>query len=219
MPGFAEAATFLDAYGNRAHLVSQTKPRGRLIVRSTGIVETIDKAGVIGRLECDPPPALFRRADRAHQARRRSCSTASPTAGGRIALLHELMARVHEVLGGAVADRSRDGEQEQSQGSDRPPTAARPRLHRRGPRARHPRPLRHRLSAATRAPPASTPGPKPGTRPGLDRLRPDAQPLPRRTATSGSPRGSTPSARCRSARCPAGPGCRTRRWRSSRGND
>ncbi|HZY68832.1 MAG TPA: transglutaminase N-terminal domain-containing protein, partial [Devosia sp.] len=61
MPGFADAATFRDAYGNRAHLVSQAKPGERLVIKVSGLVETTDKAGVLGRLDYDPPPAIFRR--------------------------------------------------------------------------------------------------------------------------------------------------------------
>ena len=61
MPGFAEGATFRDGFGNRAQLVSQVKPDPEMIVTVSGTVETIDKAGVLGRLEYDPMPAMFRR--------------------------------------------------------------------------------------------------------------------------------------------------------------
>ncbi|MGN6683762.1 MAG: transglutaminase N-terminal domain-containing protein, partial [Devosia sp.] len=61
MPGFADAATFRDGFGNRAQLVSLVKPDAELVVVVSGAVETMDKAGVLGRLEYDPPPAMFRR--------------------------------------------------------------------------------------------------------------------------------------------------------------
>ena len=42
MPGFAEAATFRDGFGNKAHLVSQAQRGETLVVKVTGTVETID---------------------------------------------------------------------------------------------------------------------------------------------------------------------------------
>jgi len=65
MPGFAEGATFRDGFGNRAQLVSQVKPDTEMVVTVSGAVETIDKAGVLGRLEHDPMPAMFRRQPKA----------------------------------------------------------------------------------------------------------------------------------------------------------
>src|SRR5579871_6117712 len=61
MPGFADAPTFRDGFGNKAHVVSQTRPEPEIVVAVSGVVETTDKAGVLGRLEYDPMPALFRR--------------------------------------------------------------------------------------------------------------------------------------------------------------
>ena len=40
LPGFADAATFRDGFGNRAHLVSQAKPGETLLVTVAGTVET-----------------------------------------------------------------------------------------------------------------------------------------------------------------------------------
>src|SRR6218665_335072 len=59
--GLDDAAGFIDAYGNRAHLASQTKPGAELGVSVAGIVDTHDRSGVVGRLQGDPVPALFRR--------------------------------------------------------------------------------------------------------------------------------------------------------------
>src|SRR5450432_50459 len=61
MDGFAQAAMFYDAFGNIAHLVSQAKPEGELSVEISGVTETIDRHGVLGRLPGDPVPALFKR--------------------------------------------------------------------------------------------------------------------------------------------------------------
>lgn len=120
MPGFAEAPTFRDGYGNKAHLVSQVKPGPTIVVTVSGAVDTADKAGVIGRLEYDPMPALFRRPTEA--------TTAVPElieglkdGPDRIALFHELMDRVHDRADGR--HQSQDG-QLQSQGAPRPPDLA-----------------------------------------------------------------------------------------------
>lgn len=95
MPGFDEGATFRDGFGNRAHLVSQVKPGETLLITITGAVETNDKAGVLGRLEFDLPPAVYRRPTPQTPSDPGLLSGIDP-AGGRIALLHELMDRVHQ---------------------------------------------------------------------------------------------------------------------------
>jgi len=110
MPGFDRAATFPDCYGNRAHLVSQTRPEAELVISVSGIVDTIDRNGVIGRIPGDIPPALYRRPTaltKAAGAITGKFRSAPKVGEDRIALLHGLMARVAEVVGG--------GEQSQSQ--------------------------------------------------------------------------------------------------------
>jgi transglutaminase-like putative cysteine protease len=117
MPGFSDAATFRDGYGNRAHLVSQTKRTEAISITVTGVVETIDKAGVLGRLEYDPPPALFRRVTDLTRPDAELIEGIGPD-GGRIGQLHDIMGRVHEEL--APAQSQSDGKQEQSSGSSDP---------------------------------------------------------------------------------------------------
>ena len=119
MPGFADAATFRDAYGNKAHLVSLVKPDPEIIVTVSGVVETIDKAGVLGRLEFDPMPAMFRRQTELTKPDE-TLLVSLPNEGGRIALLHELMGRVNEKLS-APSQMQAGGTQGQSQGSDASP--------------------------------------------------------------------------------------------------
>lgn len=114
MPGFTDAATFRDGYGNRAHLVSQTKRTEPITVTVSGIVETTDKAGVLGRLEYDPPPALFRRATDLTKPDPELIDGVG-TDGGRIGQLHEIMSRVHETL--SPSQGQSGGEQKQSLGS------------------------------------------------------------------------------------------------------
>lgn len=116
MPGFAEAPTFRDGYGNKAHVVSQVKPEPSIAVTVTGAVETIDKAGVIGRLEYDPMPALFRRPTDATKVDPALIENLND-GPDRIALFHELMGRVHGLGGGQ--GQAQDG-QSQSQGAPKP---------------------------------------------------------------------------------------------------
>jgi transglutaminase-like putative cysteine protease len=119
-PGIDDATGFIDAYGNRAHLCTQTKPEGVLTVTASGIVETHDRAGVVGRLERDPVHALFRR----------TTALTKPVAGiaakfrtvpregkERIALLHGLMARVAEVLDESGQSQSQNGQSQKQSDS------------------------------------------------------------------------------------------------------
>jgi transglutaminase-like putative cysteine protease len=119
-PGMDGATGFIDAYGNRAHLSSQTKPDAEMTITASGLVETFDRNGVVGRLDRDPVPALFRRVTPLTKPVGAVVSKfRAPKAGNdRIALLHGLMARVAEVLGGEGQgqSQSQDGQsQTQSQ--------------------------------------------------------------------------------------------------------
>jgi len=117
MPGIDRAASFADAFGNRAHLVNQLKPDPELQIAVAGIVETIDRNGVVGRVPGDIPPALYRRPTAATKpvAAVTSKFRAAPRTGrDRIALLHALMARVAEVVSGGEQTQTQDG-QNQSQ--------------------------------------------------------------------------------------------------------
>jgi len=120
MPGFADAAVLRDGYGNRAHLVSQVRPGAEMVVTVTGIVETVDKAGVLGRLDYDPMPAMFRRPTDATKADAKLIEGLLD-GPNRIAMFHELMGRVH---GKEAQSQSQNG-QSQSQGSaPQPPDLA-----------------------------------------------------------------------------------------------
>ncbi len=122
MPGFADAATFRDGFGNKAHLVSQVKPEAELVAVARGVVETIDRAGVLGRLEYDPMPALFRRPT-ARATADPELVEAMPTGGGRIAMLHELMGAVHGRRQIGAQSQSQDAEgQRQAQDAAAPNT-------------------------------------------------------------------------------------------------
>jgi hypothetical protein len=122
MPGMAESATFRDGYGNRAHLVTATKIEGEIRVVVEGVVETSDRAGVIGRLDHDPMPALYRRPSAGAKAEPELIAGLEKKGG--VSLLHELMARIHEAPAAASPSQSQtqDGEsQSQGQSTGVPP--------------------------------------------------------------------------------------------------
>ena len=97
------------------------KPGETLSITVTGTVETIDKAGVLGRLEYDPPTALYRRPTELTRPDPQLIADID-TSGGRIAVLHELMTRVHERTGPRQSQS--EAGQEQSFGSTDPASLA-----------------------------------------------------------------------------------------------
>jgi hypothetical protein len=100
LPGIETAAKFLDAHGNKALLVGQTKPEGELTVTVSGVVETQDRAGVLGRLTGEPVVALYRRMTDLTKPDERFLELfkdADRSSSKRIGLLHAVMARIGEV--------------------------------------------------------------------------------------------------------------------------
>jgi transglutaminase-like putative cysteine protease len=59
--GIAEAAHYLDGFGNRVHLITHTRPYERLSIAAFGEVETSDRGGVLGKLGEQVNPRLFLR--------------------------------------------------------------------------------------------------------------------------------------------------------------
>lgn len=107
MDGIEEAANFTDAFGNIARLVSQTKPEATLSVVVTGVVDTIDNSGVIGKLDTDPNVSLFKRltAQTKPNGNLVNRLKAQQKAGmGRVDLMHWLMNRLYEARDPAVED-------------------------------------------------------------------------------------------------------------------
>ena len=116
MPGIEGAAAFRDGFGNRAQLVTQVKPQHEVSVIVSGRIETFDKSGVLGRLDYEPVPALFRRVTTTARPERALLDGLS-TDAGRIGQLHDLMGRIYDVH--TVQSQAQDG-QEQSQGVEQP---------------------------------------------------------------------------------------------------
>jgi transglutaminase-like putative cysteine protease len=95
------AARFGDGFGNDAVLVTRRRPEDSVRVRITGMVETRDTSGVIGRQPGEPVPALYRRVTpltRSNVTLFGKFRHAPRDGQERIALLHALMDRVGEFL-------------------------------------------------------------------------------------------------------------------------
>lgn len=121
LDGMDKAASFLDGFGNRCHLVSQVRPAEPLLVTVRGQVETHDRHGVLGRLPGEPMPALYRRATELTKPDEALMAAVGLDDKNRIGLLHRLMARVHE---GTGQIQSQDDEtQSQSQSGAAEPDA------------------------------------------------------------------------------------------------
>jgi hypothetical protein len=129
MPGIETAARFIDAYGNRALLVGQTRPTAEIAIAVSGAVETTDRNGIIGRVPGDPVVALYKRTTPLTEADPRVLDPfrdADRHGAARIALFHAVMGRVGELyrFGASAAaapaalEREAAGGQTQSQNTD-----------------------------------------------------------------------------------------------------
>jgi transglutaminase-like putative cysteine protease len=99
-PGIDEAARFSDAYGNSVHMLNQLRPSGPIEVVASGIVETRDTHGVLGKPSGEPVPALYMRSTTLTKVPVTLYSKFRASKDSRLSVLHGLMARVSEVLGG-----------------------------------------------------------------------------------------------------------------------
>jgi hypothetical protein len=120
IPGIGNAGRFIDAFGNTAHLVNQSRPEGELVATVKGTVKTLDKNGVLGRIAGEPVPAIYKRVTGPTRAPATLYSKFRGSKESRLDILHALMARVGEVLGMAgdgQAQMQADGGQSQAQAS------------------------------------------------------------------------------------------------------
>jgi hypothetical protein len=107
MPGMETAASFIDAFGNTAHLVSQTRPEDGLEIVVTGIFDTTDSSGVTGKLETDPNVSLFRRFTGQTRPNGNLVNRLKAQQKGgmaRVELMHWLMNRLYEARDGSTDD-------------------------------------------------------------------------------------------------------------------
>jgi Transglutaminase-like superfamily/Bacterial transglutaminase-like N-terminal region len=133
MPGIETAARFTDAHGNRAQLVSQTRPPDEIRIAITGAVDVQDRNGVIGRLPSEPVVGIYRRATALTEPDPRIVEgflDADTQGAARIALFHGVMERIGELysFGDLVKEEQSQsqaaGDQTQSQGENEPPPRA-----------------------------------------------------------------------------------------------
>lgn len=133
MPAIGNAGRFVDAYGNSAHLVNQSKPEGALTVTIKGVVTTTDRHGVLGRVGGEPVSALYKRVTPLTKGPASVFGKFRGSKDSRLDVLHGLMARAGEVLGApepGQTQMSADGSQSQSQGGEvRSPASASEHAH------------------------------------------------------------------------------------------
>ncbi|HTO28021.1 MAG TPA: transglutaminase N-terminal domain-containing protein, partial [Devosia sp.] len=120
MAGIGNAGRFVDAFGNVAHLVNQSRPEGALEVTAKGVVRTSDRHGVLGRVGGEPVPALYKRITPLTKAPASLYGKFRGSKESRLNVLHGLMARVGELLeteepGQTQSQMAADGSQSQSQ--------------------------------------------------------------------------------------------------------
>ncbi len=60
-PGIDRAAHYRDAFGNDVHLVTPPGETNGLEIEAKGVIETFDRAGVVGATNDSVPPAIFLR--------------------------------------------------------------------------------------------------------------------------------------------------------------
>jgi transglutaminase-like putative cysteine protease len=63
-PGIETAATHIDGFGNKVHLISQSEPHDELVITASGEVETFDTGGVSGPDQPQTNPRVFLNATR-----------------------------------------------------------------------------------------------------------------------------------------------------------
>jgi transglutaminase-like putative cysteine protease len=121
LPEGAQQVAITDAFGNRAHLVSEAKPAETIAITVSGIVETHDRNGVLGRIAGEAVAGLFLRQTvlTAPNSELVAEFTGTPVGKDRIGLLHALMARTAEVLKPARQSQSQGGQSQKQSGGRR----------------------------------------------------------------------------------------------------
>lgn len=98
-PGIEYAAEYQDAFGNVVHLVTPPGETDGLEIEASGVIETNDRAGVIGSTHKIVPPAIFLRPTAktiefpAIAALALQCCRAT-----RLDTLHALLSSIHETV-------------------------------------------------------------------------------------------------------------------------
>lgn len=91
-PGIERAATFIDGFGNRVHLITIDGPHDSIAITVEGEVETGDTAGIVQGLHEAAPPAVFLRHTPLTEPNAALAALAREAQGeSEVARLHDLM--------------------------------------------------------------------------------------------------------------------------------
>lgn len=94
-PGIERAATFIDGFGNRVHLITIDEPHEEIVIEVTGDVVTTDTAGLVEGLGETAPAGLYLRETDLTRPDAAIAKLARSAAGeGPVALLHDLAKRI-----------------------------------------------------------------------------------------------------------------------------
>ena len=94
-PGYATAATYTDAFGNRVDLIATPSDRTTVLVSALGEIETTDTGGVAGLTGESAAPGAFLRVNAVTAASPEIAAMAEAARDpDRLATLHDLMAAI-----------------------------------------------------------------------------------------------------------------------------
>lgn len=96
-PGLDSAASFVDGFGNFTHLTSLRAAHSGLSIEASGLVETLNKAGVVkGVKEAAPVRVYLRRTPATEPSEAITALARSCSRKGVLETLHQLMGTIHE---------------------------------------------------------------------------------------------------------------------------
>ena len=104
--GMEHAAVFYDAYGNTTHMVNQARPEGELLVNVSGVVNTRDTNGVLGRPGGEPVVAMYKRMTQMTRVPVTLYGKYRGDKNSRLDILHGLMLRVSDTLATTVRQQA-----------------------------------------------------------------------------------------------------------------
>lgn len=99
VPGYDGAARYIDAFGNPVDVISHREAMTELTITVEGVVETEDRAGVIGHPRSPTPDNVFLRftpLTRANPAIRRLAAVAERDGAQSVAGFHDLMQAIRD---------------------------------------------------------------------------------------------------------------------------
>lgn len=96
-PGIADAATFIDGFGNRVHLITVDEAHQEIVIEVSGEVDTSDTAGVVQGLGEAAPAMLYLRETTLTKPDAQIAALAREARGAdTVTLLHDLLKLIRE---------------------------------------------------------------------------------------------------------------------------